>query len=356
MTSLPSAFGILPDDLRRFSLKNDVGYLFGRMQRIRSWKGGAPDLGAEGKAFLEEHFDFNLPSIVKTMPSTDGSTKLVLALADGSEIECVHMPRDVKNPRVTMCLTSQVGCGMGCTFCATAQMGFKRNLTASELVAQVLVMIRDLGPEESQRISLVFMGMGEPLQNLDNVLRACHILSHSKGLGIPLNRMTVSTSGLVPQIDKLGQSVLRPTLAVSLNATTDIVRSRIMPVGRTWDLASLKEALVRFPLSPREKLTLEYVLLGDENDSDDDADRLAEFARTFRHNLNLIPFNAWEGSGHREPTEDALQRFVKRMQNAGCLVTVRRSRGRDVAAACGQLVQLQNRTSRATSKKTRAQA
>lgn len=340
--ALPSAFSILPEELSRFSLPNDAGFLFGRVQRIRTWKDGAPDLGAAGKAFLSEQFDFSLPRVTRVMPSTDGATKLLLALADGSEIECVHMPRDVKNPRVTMCLTSQVGCGMGCTFCATAQMGFKRNLTVEELVAQVLVMIRDLGPEESQRISLVFMGMGEPLQNLDNVLRACHILSHSKGLGIPIGRMTVSTSGLVNQIDKLGQAKLRPTLAISLNATTDVVRSRIMPVGRTWNLASLQDALTRFPLHPREKLTLEYVLLGGENDTDEDADRLAAFARPFRHNLNLIPFNAWEGTQHREPSETDLQRFVKRMQNAGCLVTVRKSRGRDVAAACGQLVQLQN--------------
>lgn len=339
--ALQSAFDILPEELARLSLPNDAGFLFGRMQRVRTWKDGAPDLGAAGRSFLQERFDFSLPRVVRSMPSTDGSTKLLLALADGSEIECVHMPRNVKNPRVTMCLTSQVGCGMGCTFCATAQMGFKRNLTVAELVAQVLVMVRDLGPAESQRITLVFMGMGEPLQNLDNVLRACHILSHSKGLGIPVGRMTISTSGLVSQIDKLGQAKLRPTLAVSLNATTDAVRSRIMPVGRTWELGSLKEALLRFPLQAREKLTLEYVLLGGENDSDEDADRLAAFAKPFRHNLNLIPFNAWEGSAHQEPTEEALQRFVKRMQNAGCLVTVRRSRGRDVAAACGQLIQLQ---------------
>jgi len=341
-----SPFGLAPEDLATRHPPNDPAFLFRRIFRVRSWRDGLPDLGNEGRAHVAAHYDFSLPEVVARSSSEDGSTKLLLKLVDGAEIEVVHMPRAVKNPRVTLCISSQVGCGMGCRFCATATMGFRRQLTAAEIVAQVLVAVRELGPEDSTRITIVFMGMGEPLQNLPEVSKAIALLADERGLGIPVGRITVSTSGLVPQIDALAQLPVRPCLALSLNATTDATRSAIMPVGKTWNLQALREALLRFPLRSHEKITLEYVLLAGVNDSDDDAARLVEFATGFRHVVNVIPWNAWEGVSYTETSEDRLQAFVKKMQDAGVLVTVRRSRGRDVAAACGQLVRTQEKSRR----------
>jgi 23S rRNA (adenine2503-C2)-methyltransferase len=350
-----SVFGLLPEDFAVPGAPNDASFLFQSVQRVHTWKEGKPSLGADGLAFLRANHHLELPTIANQVTSIDGSTKVILRLSDGAEIECVHMPRDVKNARVTMCVSSQVGCGMGCTFCATGTMGYTRNLTPGEIVAQVLTMVAALGPDDTTRISLVFMGMGEPLQNLDNVLHACKVLSHSRGLGIPYRRITVSTSGLVPQIAALGAQSPRPLLAISLNATTDASREQIMPVGKTWNLQALKSVLDGFPFQKREKLTLEYVLLANENDSDDDAIRLASFASAYRSNINVIPFNAFEGAPYQEPSEERLQAFVKVLQSNGALATIRRSRGRDVAGACGQLLTLSTRKRlRTTVSSTRA--
>lgn len=333
----PAAFGLLPTDYR--ACPNDPGFVFERVQRVAEWSDEGPVLGKEGRAYLEG-FDLSLPEIVSATTSSDDATKFVLRFADGKLTECVHMPRDVKSPRVTLCISSQVGCGMGCTFCATAGMGFVRQLTAAEIVAQVLTMLRARGPATLGRVSIVFMGMGEPLHNFAEVMRAVNVLAHPRGLGIAPSRMTVSTSGLVPQIDALGSEPVRPQLAISMNATTDETRARLMPVGKTWNLAALREALVRFPFRPHEKLTIEYVLLRGENDTLEDAERLATFATGFRHNVNVIPFNAFEGAPYAEPEEETTRAFVDRLHALGSFVTVRKSRGRDVAAACGQLVQL----------------
>lgn len=336
-----SLFAQRPEDFARLSPPNDPGFLFGRVQRSFAWKAGSPDMGKDGKAFLAQHFDAWLPEVVHTVPSHDGSTKLVLRLADGNTIECVHMPRDVRNPRVTLCLSSQVGCAMGCTFCATATMGLVRNLDVHEIVTQVLVALRELGPNDASRITLVFMGMGEPLHNYDNVLAAIGVLADTRGLGIPLRRITVSTSGLVPQIERLAREPQRPCIALSVNATTDERRLRTMPITKAHGLSALRAALETVPLRSHEKITLEYVLLAGENDTLEDAERLAAFCRGFRHNVNVIPYNHFEGTHYHEPTEETLQAFVKRLQDLGALVTVRRSRGRDAAAACGQLVRLE---------------
>jgi 23S rRNA (adenine2503-C2)-methyltransferase len=340
----PSLFASVPQDFA--GGPNDPRVVFGRVMRIASWKDGKPNLGKQGLAYLAAHFDDSLPEIVEQAPSADGSTKFVLRLRDGRLTECVHMPRNVREPRVTLCVSSQVGCGMGCSFCATAKMGFVRHLTRDEIVAQVLVMVRALGPSELGRISLVFMGMGEPLHNLKEVLAAVRILSDEAGLGIALSRITVSTSGLAPQIEELGRAEHRPQLALSLNAATDSAREALMPVNKAANLQTLREALKRFPFKPHEKLTLEYVLLDGVNDSVEAADGVAEFAKGFRHNINVIPFNAFEGSAFRETSEDKLDVFVKRLQSHGAFVTVRRSRGRDAAAACGQLVQLSQKKQR----------
>jgi len=311
------------------------------LQRPWQWlESGQPRVSREIRQWMAAHLDTSLPVIQDRLASADGSTKLVLGLQDGERIEAVHMPREVRNPRVTLCISSQVGCALGCAFCATGSMGLKRNLSAGEIVGQVLVLLWELGPEKPHAITLVFMGMGEPLHNLDNVHRAIRILNHERGLNISTRRITVSTSGLVPGIERLAKLTPRPWLALSLNATTDETRSRLMPVNRAWNLARLRQALEAWPLEAREKLTIEYVLMNGLNDSLEDADRLADWMGELRtsHNLNLIRMNAHQASEIREPAEARIDVFAGRLKERGCFVTVRKSRGRDVQAACGQLV------------------
>lgn len=330
------ALGLLPEEITT-GARPGGRHVFAKIQRVHEWVGGAPALGARA-AEIVGALDLSLPEVCSMHPSDDGATKLALRLADGRVVEAVHMPRDVRRPRVTVCVSSQVGCGMGCTFCATAQMGLVRNLSAHEIVGQVMRALLELGPDDPRKITLVFMGMGEPLHNTEAVLRAIEVLCHDAGLGLAPSRITVSTSGLVPQIAELARARVRPQLAVSLNATTDEARARTMPIARRHGLAELARALGDWPLRPHEKVTLAYVLLRGENDADADAERLAAFAGALpRAVVNVIPYNSFEGTSYAEVDAERLARFTGILHDAGCLVTVRRSRGRDVAAACGQL-------------------
>ena len=319
--------------------------LLRRLHDVARWEPDAagvrhPKLGRDLREFVEEHLDLALPSTVARTSSADGSTKLLLALDDGKTIEAVHMPRAVKNPRVTLCISSQVGCAMGCTFCLTAQMGLVRNLTAAEIVGQVLRTVLELGPADRGRISLVFMGMGEPLHNVDAVIRALDVLCDEAGLGLAPMRITVSTSGLVDGIRALAKAKHRPCLALSLNATTDAERSELMPITKRHDLASLRRALAEYPTRPHEKLTIEYVLLAGRNDRREDAERIAAFVTGLKCVVNVIPFNPHEGGGFARPDDESVKRFASWLHVAGCLVTTRTSRGRDVGGACGQLATL----------------
>ena len=287
------------------------------------------------RARLEAEVDLSWPSITDSQASSDGSTKHLFTLADGLQVEGVHMPYA---DRATLCLSSQVGCAMGCTFCATGQMGIVRNLTAAEIVGQVVAMLHHHEHPEGLPVNLVFMGMGEPLHNFDHLMAAFEILTDAEGLAIPPRRITVSTSGLVSGIERLGARAKRPRLALSLNATTDAHRSKIMPVNRVWDLEALAQALARFPLQSGERITLEYVLLGGVTDGLEDGRRLAAFARRFPAKVNLIPFNPHEGAGFEPPAEARVSALCGLVVDAGVPVSVRRSRGQDVAGACGQLV------------------
>jgi 23S rRNA (adenine2503-C2)-methyltransferase len=246
------------------------------------------------------------------------------------------MPRDTKSPRTTLCISSQAGCAMGCTFCATATMGLLRNLTAHEIVGQVLAVLAALGPADYGRVNLVFMGMGEPLHNVEEVRTAVRVLSDPRGLGIALSRITVSTAGWLPGLLALRDDPYRPNLALSMNATTDEARARIMPVAKRWSLAELREVLAAVKLRPHEKLLISYVLLAGENDTDLDAERLAAFAAGLKAIVNVIPWNAVPGAAFEESARSA--EFAKLLHERGALVTVRRNRGRDASAACGQLV------------------
>ena len=312
---------------------------------------------------LESAADLRWPEITETIASDDGSTKHAFRLSDGKQVEGVYMPY---GKRTTLCLSSQVGCAMGCTFCATGLMGIVRNLSAGEIVGQVVAMLNahhrpkdDRAAREAWRgrspegpspshdhsgeggdrpVNLVFMGMGEPLHNLDNVMKAFRILTDAGGLGLSPRRITVSTSGLVSGIERMAAYAKRPRLALSINATTDEYRSRIMPVNRVWNLAALSDVLSRFPLEKKELITLEYVLLQGVTDSLEDGRRLARFAKRFPSKINLIPFNPHEGSGFEPPTEDRISQLCQILSKAGLTVSVRRSRGQDVAGACGQLI------------------
>jgi len=337
---LPSAWALLPEDFAVQGCPGRPGHVFARLQRSRTWLPEGLFLARPIRAWLEAHTDLSLPQILERHPSADGSTKLVLGLADGRRIEAVHMPRKDGDRRVTYCISSQVGCALGCTFCATGAMGIVRNLTAGEIVGQVLTLMRDLGPSHGEHIALVFMGMGEPLHNLDHVHRAITVLCHPEGAGLSPWRITVSTAGLVSGLERLARMSPRPQLAVSLNATTDALRSSLMPVNRAWNLARLRQAIGAWELKPGERLLFEYVLLAGVNDTAEDADRLVAWLGDLRHrhNLNLIPMNEHSHAEFSEPAEERVQAFARRLHAQGCFITVRRSRGRDVQGACGQLV------------------
>ena len=340
VTSRAPVWELLPEDLRALGYPRDAAYLFGRFQRVATWNEHGPVLSREARALADASLDLTLPKIVDEVPSHDGSTRLVLALADGATIEAVHMPRALRRPRVTVCLSSQVGCAMGCTFCATARMGLVRNLAAHEIVGQLLAVLHRHGPVTPQQLNLVFMGMGEPLHNVDAVMRALDVLCNPAGLGVAPCRVTVSTAGHVAGLERLASSRYLPELAVSVNAATDEVRRHLMPIDKKWSLAELRAALARWPKRPHQKITLEYVLLGGVNDDVESAERLADWIGDLRHIVNVIPFNAWgdDRSPYSEPDEERVRAFTARLYQRGCMVTVRRSRGRDVRAACGTLV------------------
>lgn len=338
MARNPSVYAALPEDLDKLPSRAGGAHLFRALQRPWSYVEDAPNIGKKPSMLLETAFDTTPIRIADTRHADDGTTRIIYELSDGARVETIHMPRDVKSPRVTLCLSSQVGCAMNCAFCATATLGLKRNLTASEIVQQVILAIKNFGPERSHSVNLVFMGMGEALMNLDNVLRAIEVLACEDGLNIAPVRMTLSTSGVLSELPRLRDAKVRPNLAVSINATTDDVRAQLMPITKRFGLAQIHDALVQWPYRSHEKVLLEYVLLRDLNDSDEDARRLAAFARDLPHNINIIPYNPTPRLAFQAPTNERIQTFIKIMQDEGCLVTLREARGVNVGGACGQLL------------------
>lgn len=272
-------------------------------------------------------------SLGRVAESIDGTRKVVIRLQDGGAVESVLIP--MSDGLFTQCLSSQVGCALDCKFCYTGTLGLSRHLTAGEIVDQVIVA-RSAVPEGARVDHLVFMGMGEPLHNFDHVVASIRALTEPEGLGYSPRRITVSTSGLVPQIDALGQ-VAPVNLALSLNATTDEVRDRIMPINKRYPIAELMAALRRYPLPPRRKLTVEYVLLGGVNDTDADARRLGDLLGDLPVRINLIPWNPFAGPGFARPEEGRVAAFHTHLDRRGFTVTVRGTKGLDIDAACGQL-------------------
>jgi 23S rRNA (adenine2503-C2)-methyltransferase len=280
---------------------------------------------------------FSIPSlsVLHEERSVDGTRKYLLGLEDGHAVESVLIP---DQDRLTLCISSQVGCQQACRFCLTAKGGFTRNLLAWEIADQVLAVSRILKEEGGRGLTnIVLMGMGEPLANFDEVIKALRVIASDRGLGISPRRVTLSTAGLAPFIDALGKSGVKVNLAVSLNASTDEVRDRLMPVNKRWPLRELLAACRRFPLEPRRRITFEYVLLKGVNDSEEDALRVAKMLKGIRGKVNLIPFNPFPGSEYDRPGEKTVRRFQQILLDRRYVAPVRESRGRDISAACGQL-------------------
>ncbi len=283
---------------------------------------------------LAERFSLAAPAVASRYGSADGTRRYLLSLEDGKTVEAVFMP---EAQRDTLCISTQVGCPVDCKFCLTALMGLERNLTAGEIVGQVLTLARDNALwADARRINIVMMGQGEPLLNLPAVLKATRILADPKGLHIAERRITVSTSGITPRIAELGAAPVRPRLAISLNASNQEQRETIMPITRKWHLDGLLEACRAYPLRPWEKLTFEYVLLKGINDSDEDAKRVVRLLAHLNCKVNLIALNPGPGIPFETPDPERVLAFQARLRRS-FPTFIRRPRGLDIYAACGQL-------------------
>ncbi len=305
------------------------------------------DLGKALRAKLHDHAQVVVPDVVFDKPSADGTHKWLLAMGqDGrNAIETVYIP---DKGRGTLCVSSQVGCGLNCTFCSTATQGFNRNLTAAEIVGQVWVAARHLGnvPHQQRRLTnVVMMGMGEPLMNFDNVVRAMSVMRDDLGYGLANKRVTLSTAGLAPMIDRLGVES-DVSLAVSLHAPFDELRSELMPINRKYPIAVLMDACVNYALRKKgDSVTFEYTLMKGVNDQPEHARGLVKLLREFDRRVqmkdaakvNLIPFNPFPGTRFQRPEDAAIRAFQKLLNEAGMIAPVRRTRGDDIDAACGQL-------------------
>jgi len=280
-------------------------------------------------------------TIAEVQTSRDGTRKLRLVTRDGQSIESVLIPDGEKT---TQCISSQVGCAVDCQFCATAKMGLKRNLDAGEIVDQVYLARRLLAEQEPDRklTNLVYMGMGEPLHNYDNMVKSLRILTNDKGAKLSQRRITVSTSGLVPKLEKLGKEDVRPNLAVSLNAPNDEVRDMIMPINRKWNIGKLLAALKAYPLEQRRRITFEYVLLAGVNDSLRDAAQLAKLLRGVKCKVNIIPWNPHPEAPYERPAPAVIDAFQAECKRLGLPTYLRTPRGDDIDAACGQLANRSN--------------
>ncbi len=332
----------------------------------RDWAGSLEEISTLPKnwrlALREAGYVVGLPEIVETFRSVDGTERYLIAGLDGQTVETVWMPyedkddeeeasgsgdpgkagdlrgRNAPQRRATICVSSQIGCAVNCQFCLTAQMGIVRNLTPGEIAGQVVAVLKRQGVHLGRdRINLVFMGMGEPFLNYDAWMAAFRLLSGP--VGLHASRMTVSTSGIVPGILRFAAEPIRPRLALSLNASNDGVRAEVMPITRKWNIEAVLDAVRTVPLAPREKITFEYVLLGDVNDRLEHADEVVALVRSagFPAYINLIVWNPGPGTPYAQPEPRVVEAFQKRIMAGGVAAFVRRPRGRDIYAACGQL-------------------
>ena len=349
-TSSPASPGSPIDlaDLERPALQEALaarGHHRFRADQIFQWiyRHGVMDLAALStmsdvprslREQLAAEFALTTPELVHRERSSDGTEKFLLRLADGRQIESVFIP---DTPSMTFCISTQVGCAMACAFCLTGKMGLARNLTAGEIVGQVRVLADALAMRDT-RFNIVLMGMGEPLHNYDETMKALRILADEHGFAMSPRRMTLSTVGLLPALDRLAREPLMPNLAISLHAPTDALRGELVPLNRKYGVSEIIDACRRFPLKRRSRITFEYVLLAGVNDSPADARRLAKLLAGVKSKVNLIPLNAAAGIPFERPSDAAIDRFAAILAEHHLVVSVRKSRGRDIRAACGQLI------------------
>lgn len=275
--------------------------------------------------------------IERVFYSSDGTRRYLLRLGDGREAEAVFMPEDRRD---TICISCQVGCAVGCKFCMTAQLGVKRNMSAGEIISQVVIVLNEVygvGSETPHGTNLVFMGMGESFLNYQEVMQSIRVMADQNGLGISPKRVTVSTSGIVPRIYDFANEAVRPHLAISLSSTTEEQRNDLMPINRKYTLAELMKACREYPLDERERMTFEYVMLAGVNDSDEDARRLVKLLNGIRAKVNLIPHNPAPELPYQASTMPRILAFQKILTDKDVPAFIRRPRGQDISAACGQL-------------------
>ena len=305
------------------------------------------NLPKELKETLNETFYMDPLKIVKVEESKDGSKKYLFALKDGQTVESVLLPMKqeqvdeegklVHHTRYTICISSQVGCKIGCAFCLTGKSGFKRNLSAGEITSQILMIKRDNAIAENRRVNIVYMGMGEPLDNLTNVSKAVKIFNDLDGLSISPRRQTISTSGLSTQIEKLGQMDLGVLLAISLHAVDDDLRQQLMPINKAYNIESIMNAVRAFPIDARKRVMFEYLVMKGVNDDQKSAKKLVKLLHGIKAKVNLIYFNPHPGSEFGRPSEKDMVAFQQYLVDHGVLCTIRQSKGLDISAACGQL-------------------
>ena len=301
------------------------------------------NLAKDYRALLAEKFEITIPEVVTRQVSEDGTRKYLVRIAGGHEVEVVYIPEE---NRGTLCVSSQVGCTLTCSFCHTGTQKLVRNLTAGEIVGQIMLARDDLGewpepgaPKDETRLvsNVVLMGMGEPLYNFDAVRDAMRVTMDGEGLSLSRRRITLSTSGVVPEIAKTAEEI-GCQLAISFHATTDAVRDVLVPINKKWNIATLLDALRDYPkLSNSERITFEYVMLDGINDSDEDARRLVKLIRGIPAKINLIPFNEWPGAPYKRSSGERIEKFADIIYHAGYASPIRKPRGEDIMAACGQL-------------------
>jgi 23S rRNA (adenine2503-C2)-methyltransferase len=292
------------------------------------------DLPKPARTALVQAFTITTPQVETRQDSADGTSKFLLALDDRQRIESVYIP---DTPAQTFCVSTQVGCAMACAFCLTGRMGLVRHLSAGEIAGQVRVLAQATGLV-NRAFNIVLMGMGEPLHNYDATMKALRIVADPQGLAVHPSRITLSTVGLLPALARLATESVMPNIAISLHATTDADRSRLVPLNRRYDLEALLDACRAFPIRRRNRITFEYVLLAGVNDTTDDARRLVRLLADIKAKVNLLPLNEAPGIPFTRPSDEAVNRFARFLSEHGLRVSVRKSRGRDIRAACGQLI------------------
>ena len=303
---------------------------------------------------LDDKFTLSPLKILAKEQSKDGSIKYLFGLQNGLSMEAVLLPMKkeikdengniIQSSKYTICISSQVGCKMGCAFCLTAKEGFKQNLTAGEIVAQVLSIKKDKNIAPNKRVNVVYMGMGEPLDNLDNVIKAIKIFSDPDGLSISPRRQTISTSGLAHNIKKLGDSNLGVLLAISLHAVDDTMREKLMPINKAYNIAAVLDAVREFPIDQRKRVMFEYLVIKDLNDDIKSAKKLVKLLHSIKAKVNLIYFNPYPNSLFQRPSEKDVIAFQTFLREHGLTCTIRESKGLDISAACGQLYEKNSKT------------